>query len=108
MKIPLLLLFLAPVFFVGSAQQFTLLKDINPGSVSSNICYLTDVNNTLFFAANNGINGMELWKTNGTDEGTMLVKDINPGTPSSSIGYLTQANSVLFFVANNGIAGTEL
>ena len=108
MKIPLLLFFFVPVFFAGHAQQFTLLKDINPGSGSSNICYLTDVNNTLFFAANNGINGMELWKTNGTDESTVLVKDINPGAPSSSIGYLTQAYNVLFFVANNGIAGTEL
>ncbi len=90
------------------AQQFTLIKDINPGSATSNISYLTNVNNTLFFAANNGTNGMELWKSNGTSPGTVLVKDIMAGTGSSSIGYLTNVNGILFFVANNGSNGTEL
>jgi ELWxxDGT repeat protein len=90
------------------AQQFTLIKDINPGSATSNISYLTNVNNTLFFGANNGTNGMELWKSNGTSSGTVLVKDIRTGTGSSSIGYLTNVNGILFFVANNGSNGTEL
>ena len=108
MKKPLLAFCFAGISYAACTQQFSLLKDINPGSASSNICYLTDVDNTLFFAANNGVNGMELWKTNGTDYGTVLVKDINPGSPSSSIGYLTQVNQTLFFVANNGNTGTEL
>ncbi len=108
MKNYFLLFYFAAVSISVRAQQFTLLKDINPGSASSNICYMTNVNNTLFFAANDGINGMELWKTDGTALNTILVKDINPGASSSSIGYLTQANFTLFFVASNGIAGTEL
>jgi ELWxxDGT repeat protein len=108
MKKPLLALCLFGISFLGKAQQFSLLKDINPGSASSNICYLTSVDNIMFFAATNGINGMELWKTDGTDGGTMMVKDIKPGTANSSIGYLTQVNHMLFFVANNGPAGTEL
>src|SRR5688572_7957493 len=90
------------------AQQFALIKDINPGSATSSISYLTNVNNTLFFAANNGTNGMELWKSNGTDAGTVIVKDIMSGIGSSSIGYLTNVNGILFFVANNGSNGTEL
>ena len=32
---------------------------------------------TLFFAANDGIHGQELWKSDGTRSGTVLVKDIN-------------------------------
>lgn len=108
MKKPLLFFCLAAASFGAAAQQFSLVKDINPGSGSSNICYLTDVNNTLFFAANDGIEGMELWKTNGTAAGTVLVKDINAGPASSSIGYLTQVNNTLFFVASNGSTGTEL
>lgn len=99
---------MAGISVFAGGQQFALLKDINPGAPSSNICYLTNVNNTLFFAANNGINGMELWKTDGTEIGTQLVKDINPGSFSSSIGYLTKAGNTLFFVANNGVNGTEL
>ena len=93
---------------LGRTQQFSLLKDINPGSASSNICYLTNVDNTMFFAATNGINGMELWKTDGTDNGTVMVKDIKVGPANSSIGYLTEVNHMLFFVGNNGSAGTEL
>ncbi|MEP7374415.1 MAG: ELWxxDGT repeat protein [Chitinophagaceae bacterium] len=108
MKKPLLALCLFGSSFLGKAQQFSLLKDINPGSASSNICYLTNVDNTMFFAATNGMNGMELWKTDGTDNGTVMVKDIKPGSANSSIGYLTEVNHILFFVANNGSAGTEL
>ena len=108
MKKPLLALCLSGMSFLGMAQQFSLLKDINPGSASSNICYLTKVDNAMFFAATNGINGMELWKTDGTDNGTVMVKDIKPGSPNSSIGYLTEVNHSLFFVANNGSNGTEL
>jgi ELWxxDGT repeat protein len=108
MKTPLLTFLLAGISFLAGGQQFALLKDINPGAPSSNICYLTNVSNTLFFAANNGVNGMELWKTDGTEAGTQLVKDINPGSFSSSIGYLIGVHNTLFFVANNGTNGTEL
>ena len=40
---------------------------------------LTNVNGTLFFAADDGTNGCELWKSDGTAAGTVLVKDIRPG-----------------------------
>jgi len=39
---------------------------------------MAEVNGTLFFAADDGMTGRELWKTDGTPEGTVLVKDINP------------------------------
>ena len=38
------------------------------------------VGDTLFFAANDGVHGTELWKSDGTEAGTVLVKDINPGS----------------------------
>src|SRR5690606_38587848 len=102
MKKLLLVLHLAGISSLVSAQKFTLLKDINPGSATSNVCYLTNVDNTLFFAATDGVHGMELWKSNGTADGTLMIKDIKPGTASSSIGYLTHVNHKLFFVANDG------
>ena len=39
-----------------------MVKDINSGSGSSYPYYLTAVGNTLYFVANDGTNGDELWK----------------------------------------------
>src|SRR4051812_4954434 len=39
---------------------------------------LTEMNGLLYFTANDGSNGQELWKSDGTVAGTQLVKDINP------------------------------
>src|SRR5262245_41955278 len=55
-----------------------ILKDVRPGAMSSAPFSLTAVNDTLFFSANNGVSGHELWKSNGTAPGTVIVKDINP------------------------------
>ena len=41
---------------------------------------LTAVGNTLYFRADDGINGSELWKSDGTASGTVMVKDIDSGS----------------------------
>jgi ELWxxDGT repeat protein len=107
MKKPLLTLLLGSCFAPLFGQEFKLVKDINPAG-SANISYLTKIQNRLFFGANNGTNGMELWSSDGSSGGTQLVKDINPGSASSSIGYLTPVDNTLFFVASNGTNGVEL
>jgi len=95
------------------------LKDINPGSGSSEPKHFLVVGDTLFFTADDGINGRELWKTDGTAAGTTMVKDINVngeivlGTgvsytePSNPLS-LTNVNGTLFFTAVAGLSGTEL
>ncbi|MBC7820459.1 MAG: matrixin family metalloprotease, partial [Planctomycetaceae bacterium] len=66
---------------------------------------LVDVNGTLFFAATTPGAGNELWKSDGTVEGTVLVKDINSGAingvTSSFPSGLTNVNGTLFFVATD-------
>jgi ELWxxDGT repeat protein len=66
------------------------------------------VNGTAFFIANEGLSGAELWKTDGTELGTVRVKDIRPGAEGASLRYLTNVGGVLYFSANDGINGPEL
>ena len=68
----------------GTAVGTTLVKDITPGSGGNFADYggpdFTVVDGTLFFSANDGTHGRELWKSDGTSAGTIMVKDISPGT----------------------------
>ncbi len=63
--------------YVPSAAE--LVKDIRPGLSSSGITGLTVVGKTLYFQANDGTNGPELWKSDGTSAGTIMVKNIRSG-----------------------------
>lgn len=62
---------------------------------------------TVYFTATDAAHGLELWKTDGTDEGTVLVRDINPGTAPSEIMTLVYMDGNLFFMANDGTSGLE-
>jgi ELWxxDGT repeat protein len=114
----------------GTAAGTTLVKDINPGGGTdyygryvphgSSIGYLTIVNGTMLFSADDGTSGQELWKSDGTAAGTTLVKDIFPGSGtirqgdpysgysytyvvnSSSPSNLRNVNGTLFFTAWDG------
>ncbi|MFL5803613.1 MAG: ELWxxDGT repeat protein [Roseiflexaceae bacterium] len=57
--------------------------------------------------ANDGSSGYELWKSDGTTEGTALLKDIFPAGDSSP-GSLANINGTLFFSADDGVNGREL
>jgi ELWxxDGT repeat protein len=95
----------------GTAAGTMVLKDINPGSNSSInhfANYSGYVNGTLFFTADDGTNGLELWKSDGTSEGTVMVKDIYPGEYGSIPSNLTNFNGTLFFIASDAAHGAEL
>ncbi|MDM7936460.1 MAG: Hint domain-containing protein [Cyanobium sp. CZS 48M] len=85
-----------------------LVKDIRPGGGHSSPDGLTAVGNTLFFNAFDGINGFELWKSDGTAAGPVLVKDILPGGSGSGPNNLTAIGNTLYFRASDGINGNEL
>jgi len=94
-------------------------KDILPGSGSGvprfydGRAYLesevfTTAGSLLFFAADDGATGVELWASDGTEAGTRLVRDISPGARSSEIRSLTALGPRVFFVADDGVHGREL
>lgn len=83
--------------------------DIRPGPAGSDPQDLVHGGRGLFFTADDGIHGRELWISNGTGgPGTFLVKDIRPGAEGSNPRDLTQVGNRVFFSANDGVSGQEL
>src|SRR5436309_2586933 len=97
----------------GTEAGTVLVKDIDPGPGSSLGNFATgrptEVNGILFFAAFRPDTGWELWKSDGTDAGTVLVKDIVPGAGYSLFGTSwLSVNGTLFFSACHPDTGCEL
>src|SRR5262245_25771228 len=98
------------------STDFQMLRDINsfPGvsQPGGNNFYLPPqsitVGGYVYYAHATGPTGAELWRTDGTPEGTELIKDIRPGKASSSPSTFTNIDGTIFFIANDGVHGTEL
>ena len=97
---------------INEAPVFTdialILKDIRTGSLASSPSNFTSVNGILYFTADDGINGIELWKSDGIAAGTVLLKNIRTGSSASAPSNLTNINGTLYFTADDGINGREL
>ncbi|MDA8745963.1 Ig-like domain-containing protein [Rubripirellula amarantea] len=92
----------------GTAAGTVLVKDIYSGAASSSPRQLTNIDGTLFFAANDGTHGHELWKSDGTAAGTVLVEDVRVGIEESRIFQITDVGGTAFFRADDGTNGIEL
>ena len=89
-----------------------MVKDISPmdqyADQSGRPTPLTVVNDTLFFSAEDGIHGRELWKSNGSEEGTVMVKDINVERTSLNPEKTIALNNKVIFRAFHVDHGWEL
>ncbi len=104
----------------GTAAGTRLVKDILPGAESSTrpaastqtksgLGEFFTLGTFTYFAANDGTNGSELWKTDGTAAGTVMVKDINPGAEHSEPSKFAKLDATRFlFYAKTAAAGYEL
>ncbi|MCW3128156.1 MAG: hypothetical protein JWO03_3814 [Bacteroidetes bacterium] len=105
----------------GTPGGTSLLKDIQPGPISSNpVGYQTDLengllitgfnlyNNRLYFRADDGVHGTELWSTDGTSAGTAIFADMLPGPGSGAAYCVTPLNGNLIMGATDSVHGYEL
>jgi ELWxxDGT repeat protein len=76
-------------------------KDIRSGPRGSQPSQLTSAGDHLFFAADDGLSGVELWVSDGSETGTRLVADIS-GAPSAWPRYLVRFRSEVLFTADDG------
>lgn len=100
------------IYPTGSAETFYDLNitaqpeirqlEINPGSGSSDPDNLTTWNNTLYFTANDGSTGVQLWRSDGTTN--TRITNTSGFNPSNLIVF----NNKLYFTATNSTFGTEL
>lgn len=94
----------------GALDRTSVLKDINLAGDSNpqNLLATPDVANvSLYFSADDGRNGRELWMSDGTAGGTVLVVDINPTGSAEPYG-MTVMGGYVYYVADDGRYGTEL
>jgi ELWxxDGT repeat protein len=94
---------------VVNGNTGSLVSDINPGVPFSNIKNLIEYQGKLFFSADNGVNGSELWVFDPTTNVASLLKDIREDSPTSGIGSsisnMTIYDNTLYFTAKSTSSG---
>jgi ELWxxDGT repeat protein len=96
----------------GTRAGTRLLRDIRPGSADARPRHLTRSAGVLYFVANDGRHGRQVWRTDGTTAGTTRVTNV-----ATAVRGLWECDGSLLFVgvdragaslwSSNGTPGTE-
>jgi ELWxxDGT repeat protein len=86
----------------GTAVGTRMVKDIAPGVLPSNISGMVVARTSsplVFFVADDGPEGRELWRSDGTEAGTVRVSALAPAADNGAILSLTVAGNFVYFTA---------
>jgi ELWxxDGT repeat protein len=93
----------------GMPVSATLVKEVNPSSTNgSHPRGLVVANNKLFFVADDGTNGEQLWVSDGTNAGTTSLKQASNPKDALKQSSLAVVGQQVFFAALDGTKGREL
>ena len=93
----------------GTAKGTVKLKEIFPGAPGSDPRDFVATTNRVYFTADDGTRGRELWATNGTDAGTTLVYEHHPlSTGTGNFGVPVARGDTLYYLPNDPATGYEL
>jgi ELWxxDGT repeat protein len=96
----------------GTEAGTVLVKDIYPGVENGAdpgyLNFPAAIGNNLYFVGKSSSVNMELWKSDGTEAGTVLLDEIYPGLVGSRPNYLTVVGNTLFFIGTDATHSTEL
>lgn len=92
--------------WASDGQTAWLVQDIHPGSSSSLNAFFAENavvhNNILYFLADDGVNGLEVWHTDGSIGGAQLLKNISAGSANSAFSEAQSIGNELFFIGGSG------
>jgi ELWxxDGT repeat protein len=95
----------------GTAAGTMMVTDVHPGSGSGfpedGFLQALPGAGRALFAGTDGVNGIELWRTDGTAAGTVRHTDLNPGAGNALPEAPVLAGALQFFPANDGVSGVE-
>ncbi len=98
----------AELWTSNGTEAGTVSLDVNPNTFGAEISEPVLFNGKLFFAANDGVAGKELWSSDGSASGTQQVLDIRVGSGGSDIRQLTVVGTNLYFFAYDDLNGYGL
>ncbi len=81
-------------------EDFFLVKDIHTGPSGSSIRNMVLFQSVVYFTAETAGEGRELWRSDGSESGTVMVIDALPGPEGSNPQFLTVWGSYLYFTAS--------
>lgn len=103
------------LFDLNAGPSVELVRDINPGLADGEPEDLFAWNGQLFFEADDGVSGNEVWMSDGTEIGTTMLRDIHVGAGSSNgygfIGWdrnFTAMNGLVYFAATSSDSPASL
>jgi len=99
---------LAKISVGNHGLESTMVKDINPGSSSSNPKLNVILpNGKLIFRADDGVHGAEPWVSDGSAAGTFMLADFYGSSGQSSPSQFTAFGTKVAFTANIFLSGSK-